>query len=136
MKTVESRQHREVLGADMWRQLKRISIPTFAGDKRLYANWKAAFYTCVDAAPATPEYKLLQLRSYLSGEALRAVESLGHSATAYESAKLRLERKFGGCRRQVALRLEELENCRPIKDGSAKEVDRFADVLDLLVINL
>ena len=33
MKTVESRQHREVLGADMWRQLKRISIPMFAADK-------------------------------------------------------------------------------------------------------
>ena len=104
----------------MWRQLNRISIPTFAGDKRQYANWKAAFYTCVDAAPATPEYKLLQLRSYLRGEALKAVEKLGHSGAAYESAKNRLERKFGGSRRQIALQLEELETCKAIKDGTAK----------------
>ena len=53
------------LGTDMWKQLNRVSIPTFSGDKRMYESWSAAFYTCVDAAPATPEYKLLQLRSYL-----------------------------------------------------------------------
>jgi enterochelin esterase-like enzyme len=87
------------LGTDMWKQLNRVSIPTFSGDKRLYGNWRAAFYTCVDAAPATAEYKLLQLRYYLRGEALRAVENLGHSATAYEAAKERLERKYGGIRR-------------------------------------
>ena len=50
------------LGVDMWKQLNRVSIPTFSGDKRQYSSWKAAFYTCVDAAPVTPEYKLLQLR--------------------------------------------------------------------------
>ena len=63
---------------------------------------------CVDKAPATPEYKLLQLRQYLSGEALKVGEPLGHSAAAYETAKERLERKFGGKRRQIALHLEEL----------------------------
>ena len=42
---------------------------------------------CVDQAPATAEYKLLQLRKCLAGEALRAIESLGHSATAYHTAK-------------------------------------------------
>ena len=83
------------IGADMWRQLNRISIPTFNGDKRAYGGWKAAFLTCVDAAPATAEYKLLQLRSYLRGEALQVIERLGHSAMAYESAKERLERKYG-----------------------------------------
>ena len=67
--------------------IKPRAIPTFSGDKRMYESWSAAFYTCVDAAPATPEYKLLQLRSYLRGEALQAIERLGHSATAYEAAK-------------------------------------------------
>ena len=43
--------------------------------------------TCIDKAPATPEYKLLQLRQYLCGDALKAVETLGHSAAAYEAAK-------------------------------------------------
>ncbi|KAK6171949.1 hypothetical protein SNE40_018368 [Patella caerulea] len=52
-------------------QLKRVSIPMFSGDKKTYESWKAAFHACVDSAPATSEYKLLQLRQYLSGEALK-----------------------------------------------------------------
>ena len=62
------------LGRDMWNQLKRVSIPVFNGDRRAYEGWKAAFMACVHQAPATPEYKLLQLRQHLSGEALKTVE--------------------------------------------------------------
>ena len=47
----------------------------------------------MDNAPATPEYKLLQLRQCLAGEALKAIDSLGHSATAYHTAKDREARK-------------------------------------------
>ena len=65
---------------------------------------------CVDKATATPEYKLIQLRQYLSGEALKVLEPLGHSAAVYETAKERLERTFRGKRRLIALQLEELEN--------------------------
>ena len=50
-----------LIGQDLWKQLKRVTIPVFSGDKRTYQNWKAAFITCVDQAPVTPEYKLLQL---------------------------------------------------------------------------
>jgi len=53
----------------------------------------------VDKAPATAEYKLLQLRQCLTGEALKLIESLGYSATANEAAEDRLERKFEGQRR-------------------------------------
>ena len=91
------------IGQDLWRQLKRVQIPTFTGDKRQYQNCKAAFLACINSAPATGEYMLLQLRQYLSGEALKVIDSLGHSAAAYEAAKDRLERKFGGKRRQIAL---------------------------------
>ena len=55
-----------LIGQDLWKQLKRVSIPVFSGDKRTYSNWKAAFLACVDQAPATPEYKLLQLRQCLA----------------------------------------------------------------------
>lgn len=84
------------IGQDLWRQLKRVEIPVFSGDKRAYQSWKAAFLACIDCAPATGEYKLLQLRQYLSGEALKVIENLGHSSTAYKAAKERLERKYGG----------------------------------------
>ena len=60
------------LRKDMWNQLKRVSILILNGDERFYEGWKTAFMACVDKAPATPEYKLLQLRQYLSGEALKS----------------------------------------------------------------
>ena len=65
------------IGRDMWTQLKRVAIPVFSGNKKTYESWKAAFIACIDKAPATPEYKLLQLRQYLSGEALKTIENLG-----------------------------------------------------------
>ncbi len=124
------------LGQDMWRQLKRVAIPVFSGDKKEYANWRAAFLACIDQAPATGEYKLLQLRQYLSGEALLSIQSLGHSATAYEIAKERLDRKYGGSRRQVAICFDEIENFKPTREGQPKDIERFADLLDVAVINL
>ena len=120
----------------MWKQLKRVSIPEFGGDKRTYESWKASFVACIDQAPATSEYKLLQLRQHLTGEALRCIENLGHSAAAYETAKERLDRKYGGRRRQIGLYLEELERFRPLRQGNAKDIERFADLLDIAVVNL
>jgi len=52
----------ELIGQDLWKQLKRVTIP---GDKRAYQNWKAAFMACVDKAPAPAECKLLQPRPSL-----------------------------------------------------------------------
>ena len=73
-----------LISQDLWKQLKRVTIPVFSGEKKTYQNWKAAFTACVDQAPATAEYKQLQLRQCLAGEALKAIESLGHSAAAKE----------------------------------------------------
>ena len=80
----------------MWKQLKRVTLPVFSGDKRTYQNWKAAFTACVDKAPATAECKLLQLQKCLAGVALKTIEGLGHSATAYEIALERLEKTLVG----------------------------------------
>ena len=121
---------------DLWKQLKRIEIPVFSGDKRKYESWKAAFLACVDRAPATGEYKLLQLKQCLSGEALSAIENLGHSAAAYDIAKERLERKFGGKRRQIAIYFEDIERFKQIRPGHAKDLEQFADFLELLEMKL
>ena len=48
----------------------------------------------MDQTPATPDGKLLQLRQYLFGEALKAIENLLHSGFACESAKEQLERNY------------------------------------------
>ena len=69
----------------------------------MYQSWKAAFVACIERAPATAEYKLLQLRQYLAGDALNAIENLWHSSVAYEAAKERLEGKYGGRHRIINL---------------------------------
>ena len=91
---------------------------------------------CVDQAPVTKEYKLLQLRSYLSGEALAAFESLGHSAIAYDSALERRKRRFGGERLLFAAQMEKLERFPVVKAGDSQQLEKLADLLDLTVINL
>ena len=63
----------------------------------------------IDRAPATAEYKLLQLRQYLDGNALKAIENLGHSSVAYGAAKEHLECKYGDRHRHLAVNLQELE---------------------------
>ena len=91
---------------------------------------------CVDRAPVTPEYKMLQLRQYVSGEALIAIENLGFSSAAYQKAKDRLERKYGGKRRQKASFKEDLEQFQQVQSGNVEELERFADLLDITIINL
>ena len=106
------------VGADLWQQLKRVTKPTFSGDKRAYTTWRAAFMACIDQAPATAEYKLLQLRQYLRGDALKAIDGLGHSAAAYDAAKARLDRKYGGERRRVATHLEAIQQFAPVRPAT------------------
>lgn len=124
------------IGKDLWRQLQRVSIPVFSGDKLSYEGWKAAFIACVDKAPASPEYKFLQLRQYLRGEALKAVDGLDHSAEAYEIAKQRLDRKFGGERRKVGRYMAEIADFRPVREGNPHDLENFADLLDVALANL
>jgi len=124
------------VGHDLWRQLKPVSIPVFTGDKKLYENWKASFVACIDQAPSSAEYKLLQLRQYLGGEALKCIENLGHSSASYEAAKQRLDRKYGGARRHIAAQMEEVDEFKAVRPGNARDLDKLADLLDVLVINL
>ena len=60
---------------DLWHQLKRVEIQIFTRDRRKYQGWRAAFNACVDRTPVTAQYKLLQLRQYLSSEALQFIEN-------------------------------------------------------------
>ena len=78
----------------------------------------------------------MQLRQYLSGAALEAIENLGLSRAAYQAAKDRMGQKFGGNRTDIAIHLEDLDNFRPVRDGCSNDIEKFADLLDVLVGNL
>ena len=124
------------ISADSSALLKKVSVPKFFGQKKNYEAWKAAFYSCVDRTKATPEYKLLRLRECLQGEPLKVIENLGHSAAAYEAAMSQLEQKYGGQRRALTLRLEERSLFRPVTEDNEKDLERFSELLDGIVVNL
>ena len=64
------------------------------------------------------------------------IESLGHSPSSYEAAKDRLERKYGGKRRQRAIFLDAIEQFQRVRPDYAEDLEHFADLLELMIINL
>ena len=61
---------------------------------------------------------------------------MGHSAGTYEALKNRLERKFGGLCRRLALYIEQLEGFRSIQYGNVKDLEQVSDLLVVAIINL
>ena len=92
--------------------------------------------SCVYKVPTSEEYRLLQLCQYLSGESLKIIKSLGHSATAYQTAKERLQRKYSSKRWQIALCFEELVRLQLRRSRPIKSMEKFTNLLNIAVANL
>ena len=116
--------------------LERIRIPTFSGNKTEFQHWNATFTSCVDATAMSAQFKMLRLEACLAGEALETIKGLGYSEAAYEAAKSRLLRKYGGNRREIQCHVDELIKLKPIGEENSKELEKFADMLERAVINL
>ena len=96
-----------------------MDLPTFDGeDKVEYEQWKAAFTSAVDYADIPVNEKMFRLQNSLNGKALKLVKDLGFSSNAYERAKQKLEKKYGGQRRLQIKTLAALKNW---KKGTAKK---------------
>ena len=94
----------------------------FSGDVKQFLNCENSFSSCIDKSPLSAQAKLLHLRQYLAGDAAKVLQGLGHSADAYELAKQRLRRRYGGERRKIALFLEEVEQFSRLKAGHSLEL--------------
>ena len=44
--------------------------------------------------------------------------------------------KYGGRRQQLSIRFDKLERIKLVNDGNAKELERFAEVLDITIVHL
>lgn len=117
-------------------RLERIKIPLFSGNKLEFPRWHAAFSRCVDSSSLSAQFKMLRLEGCLTSQAAETIEGLGYSGAAYEAAKARLLRKYGGSRRQLQGNLEELKKMKTRREYDAKGLERFADALERAVINL
>ncbi len=118
------------------RLLTRVPVPHFKGNKRQYEGWKAAFVSLVDKTKLSVEHKVLRLHETLEGDPKRMIVNLGYSKTAYNTALKRLEKKYGGSKRRVKIRMEDLDAFRQVKDNNEKDLEDLAELLDVLVVNL
>ena len=121
---------------DANKQLKQIRIPKFLGDKKEYQLWWAAFSSCVDETNLSAQFKMWWLESCLVGEAAEMVKGPGYLDHVYEATKARLNRKYGGNRRQVQAHIDELCKMRPINADNPRKLERFADIVERTVVSL
>ena len=118
-------------------KLKGVDLPTFDGeDKVEYEQWKAAFTSAVDYADIPVNEKMLRLQNSLKGKALKMVKDLRFSSNAYERAKEKLDKKYGGQRRLQFKTLTTLKNWKKVQHKSLSELEEFLTVLDRTLIVL
>ena len=118
-------------------KLKGVDLPTFDGeDKVEYEQWKAAFTSAVDYADIPVNEKMLRLQNSLKGKALKLVKDLGFSSNAYERAKQKLEKKYGGQRRLQIKTLTALKNWKKVQSKNLNDLEEFLTVLDRTLITL
>ena len=133
---IEGHTNAQQGASDPNKQLERIRIPIFSGNKMEFQQWFAAFSTCVDKTSLAPQFKMLRLEGCLRGEAAETIKGLGYSQTAYDAALSRLQRKYGGDRRKVQAQIKELRKMRPVNEGDPKSMDKFADALERTIVVL
>ena len=133
---IEGHTNAQQGASDPNKQLERIRIPIFSGNKMEFQQWFAAFSTCVDKTSLAPQFKMLRLEGCLRGEAAETIKGLGYSQTAYDAALSKLQRKYGGDRRKVQAQIEELRKMRPVNEGDPKSMDKFADALERTIVVL
>ena len=118
------------------RNLERIRLPKFNGDKTKFEYFWATFESIVDETDEPAKYKMIQLKSCLEGKAEEAISNLGFSEEAYKEAKNTLKRRFGGERRQLQNYLEDVKKIKPLQEGSIQELEKFSDILVSVIVTL
>ena len=95
-----------------------MELPNFSGeDKTDYGSWKAVFTSVVDHVDLPVAEKMTQLQNSLMGKSPRLDKDLGYLMTAYEREKVKLEKKYGGERRQQIKHLTTLRSWPKVRHG-------------------
>lgn len=72
----------------------------------------------------------------LCGEAAETIKGLGYTQAAYDAAKDRLHREYGGDRRKLQAQIDELRKLKSVIEGDPKAMDKFASILEKTVVVL
>ena len=118
-------------------KLKGVDLPKFSGeDKADYEPWRAAFMSIVDGMDIPVGEKVLRLQSSLTGKDLTLVKDLGYSINAYERAKEKLEKKYGGERRLQIKHLTALRGWQKVRPRHLEDMENFQGILERVWIAL
>ena len=121
---------------DMLRQLSRIPLPEFSGDKRKFPTWWSTFSTCVDQTSMSVNAKWLKLHNCLKGDAAKLIEYLTFSPDAYEAVKYALQEQYGGARRQLTVQMSDFSEFKQLKEGDSAGLQSFGALMDRLILQL
>ena len=88
----------------------------------------------VDVQNISVGEKMLRLQSSLAGKALTLVKDLGYSSAAYERAKLKLEKRYGGERRQQIKQLTTLRNLPKVRSHNLQDLEEFQALQERILI--
>lgn len=104
--------------------------------KAEYEPWKAAFMSVVNVMDIPVGEKGLRLQRSLTGKALALVKDLGYCVNAYERAKEKLERKYGGERRLQIKHLTALCGWQKVRPRNLEDMENFQGILERVYIAL
>ncbi|XP_070549667.1 uncharacterized protein [Ptychodera flava] len=71
------------------------SLPRFSGEKEQYQDWREQFEIFINQAQSTVRFKMVMLKSSLSGRALQLVSRLGYNDHQYQMALTKLDQRYG-----------------------------------------
>ena len=78
--------------------------------------------------------KMLRLQGSLTGKALTFVKDLGYCGIAYERAKSKLKKKYGGERRLQITHLTTLRNWPKVRSRNLQDLEEFQVLFERILV--
>jgi len=129
----------EVRNDDVQRFFQGVAKPKlkiFCGEKDTYFQWKEEFDLFVHNTNVDTRFKMVMLKSGLSGKPLQLVKKSGYSLAHYNSAREKLEDRYGGKRRQIQRHIDALMSQPNLTERDLPGLEDFVDKLTDAVTSL
>jgi glycine cleavage system regulatory protein len=118
-----------------YRGLSKLEPKKFGGEEKEYNYFKENFLAAVKGRNLSNEYLAMYLQTLLHGSAYRAIKhhvQANINSHTYKTMWAILDERFGGEHREDHYVDDLLENSKPMRDFSLKEIERILDLLTVL----
>lgn len=135
----ESEEEEPEDDADLDRLFKGMAkpqLPTFDGRRERFHDWQAQFEIFVNQLKAPVRYKMVLLKSTVTGRAKQLVERLGYTQSQYEMALFKLNQRYGGEQRLIQQQMNYLMGIPPIEGNDLVALEDLSNRLCDMVAKL